>query len=329
MKPIDFVVAWVDGSDPEWLAEKERCTPSEGDGQDARFRDWDTLQYLFRAIEKFTPWVNRVHFVTWGHLPRWLNAQCPKLHVVNHRDFIPAEYLPTFSSRAIGLNLHRIPELSERFVYFNDDMFLLKPMAPERFFKNGLPADFAVLAPFTMKRRGDVFCATVANDMTLINANFKKRRLLRHHPLKYLNFRYGKAVRYTLASLAFPDIVGFWRSHYPQPFLKSVYEEIWAKEFPTLDQTCRRQLRTPGDVNDWLIRYWQLASGQFAPTSPNNRHYFTLGENVPGALDAIRSQAYDMICLNDNKAIEHIEEIQRKITEAFEAILPDKSRFER
>ncbi len=208
-------------------------------------------------------------------------------------------------------------------------MFPLQSMPPERFFKRGRPADYAVLCPFTMKRRGDPFSANVAINMALINANFKKRRLIRYHPFKYINFRYGRALRYTLASLVPPDIPGFWRSHYPQPLLKSTYEDVWAKEFPTLDHTCRRRLRTPGDVNDWLMRYWQLADGRFTPTSPNNRHYFTLGENVKGSLNAIRTQAYDMVCLNDNKAVSDIAELQKKVSEAFESILPKKSGFEK
>ena len=69
--------------------------------------------------------VRRIHFVTWGHLPSWLNKEHPKLNIVNHKDFIPEKYLPTFNSHALW-NMHRIPGLAENFVYFNDDMFLIK-----------------------------------------------------------------------------------------------------------------------------------------------------------------------------------------------------------
>ena len=128
-KPIDFVMIWVDGNDPEWQKEKakydERVVTTAN--SEVRYRDWDNLQYWFRAVEKFAPWVNKIHFVTWGHLPPWLDTSNPKLHVVNHKDFIPEEYLPTFSSHTIELNLHRIEGLAERFVYFNDDTFLMAP----------------------------------------------------------------------------------------------------------------------------------------------------------------------------------------------------------
>lgn len=93
------------------------------------------LQYWFRGVEKFAPWVNRIYFVTWGHIPSWLNLSHPKLKVVRHEEFIPTDYLPTFSSHPIELNLHRIKGLSERFVYFNDDTFLIRPVLQEDFFQ--------------------------------------------------------------------------------------------------------------------------------------------------------------------------------------------------
>ena len=137
---VDFVIIWVDGNDPEWRREKNEykgVLTREEDDSEHRYRDWDNLQYWFRGVEKFCPWVRTIHFVTWGHLPKWLNTDNPKLHIVNHRDYIPAEYLPTFSSHTIELNLHRIEGLSERFVYFNDDMFIIKPTTEMDFFRNG------------------------------------------------------------------------------------------------------------------------------------------------------------------------------------------------
>ena len=146
--PIDFVLPWVDGSDPEWQA--QRAKYSEGnkgfvDASIARYRDWDNLQYWFRGVEKFAPWVNRIYFVTWGHLPQWLNTKHPKLKIVKHEDYIPEEYLPVFSSRPIELNIHRIPGLSENFVFFNDDCFIIDMMKPTDFFRNGKPCDTAAL----------------------------------------------------------------------------------------------------------------------------------------------------------------------------------------
>ena len=160
MHEIDFVIPWVDGSDPAW--QKERCQydPKAGSSNgtnDARFRDWDLLRYWFRAVEKYAPWVHKIYFVTWGHLPVWLNTDHEKLVIVNHRDYIPAEFLPTFNANTIELNFHRIPGLAEQFVYFNDDMFLGKPVQPEDFFRKAPGCLYPGCHQFFSQHRGALY----------------------------------------------------------------------------------------------------------------------------------------------------------------------------
>ena len=139
MEKIDFVLTWVDGSDPDWLAQRREYQPGRGtDAGESRYRDWDNLQYWFRGVEKFAPWVNKIYFVTWGHVPKWLNTAHEKIRIVKHEDFMAPAYLPTFNINSIELNLHRIKGLSEHFVFFNDDMFLIDSVRPEDYFKNGL-----------------------------------------------------------------------------------------------------------------------------------------------------------------------------------------------
>ena len=104
IKPIDIVIPWVDPNDPAWQAEKRKYHDpgnEEADAREIRYRDWDNLKYVFRSIEKCAPWVRKVHFITCGQIPEWMNVNNPKLHLVNHTDYIPAEYLTTFSSQVI------------------------------------------------------------------------------------------------------------------------------------------------------------------------------------------------------------------------------------
>ena len=114
---IDIVVPWVDGSDPEFIREKQAVTGhfadlgEEIDGEQ-RYRDYGILNYWFRMIEKHAPWVNNVYLITNGQKPDWLNLDHPKLKLVTHKEFMPNEYLPTYNSAAIELNLHRIEGLS-------------------------------------------------------------------------------------------------------------------------------------------------------------------------------------------------------------------------
>src|SRR5699024_9785954 len=139
---------------PEWQKEKMLYDESnKGDKRNIRFRDWDNLQYWFRGVEKYAPWVNKIHFVTWGHIPEWLNTNNPKLNIVKHEDFLEERNLPVFNSRAIEINLHRIPNLAEKFVYFNDDMFITKPVKKKDFFENQLPKDVAIPNPVPSTKR--------------------------------------------------------------------------------------------------------------------------------------------------------------------------------
>ena len=95
--PIDFVVPWVDDSDPKWLQERNIYASQAGislndcDNGNERYRDWNIFQYWFRAVEKYAPWVRNVYLVTNGNIPKWINPDAPKLKLVSHAEYIPKE----------------------------------------------------------------------------------------------------------------------------------------------------------------------------------------------------------------------------------------------
>ena len=180
--PIDIVIPWVDGSDPVWQADHAKYRASKSaDNHPARYREWGLFRYWFRGIEQNAPWVRKVHLLTYGHLPAWLEPDHPKLHIVNHRDFIPEEYLPTFSSHTIELNMHRIPDLAEHFLYFNDDVYLMKPSRPEDFFRDGLPCDTAVMGVIKNNDTANFMPYIMLNMMALVNMSFDKRSVIRQN----------------------------------------------------------------------------------------------------------------------------------------------------
>ncbi|XP_066144339.1 N-acetylglucosamine-1-phosphotransferase subunits alpha/beta [Euwallacea fornicatus] len=136
-EPIDVVYTWVNGSDPLFIANLNHyLNKNENiDASKQRYEDKNELRFSLRSLEKFAPWINHVYLVTNGQIPYWLNLDYEKLTVITHSMiFRDQSNLPTFSSPAIESNLHRIPGLSKRFIYFNDDIFLGQPLYLEDFF---------------------------------------------------------------------------------------------------------------------------------------------------------------------------------------------------
>ena len=100
---IDFILPWVDNEDPQWQESLRKWLPADSgafDASAARYRNWHLLRFWFRGVEKYAPWVRKVHLVTCGQKPHCLNYDHPKLHFVNHEDYLPADALPVFNRTA-------------------------------------------------------------------------------------------------------------------------------------------------------------------------------------------------------------------------------------
>ena len=331
---IDFVIMWVDGNDPEWQNEKKQYeVNTNADGSIYRYRDWDLLQYWFRGVEKFAPWVRKIHFVTWGHLPKWLNIDNPKLNIVKHQDFIPNKYLPTFSANSIENNLHRIKGLSENFVFFNDDVFLIKNVKKTDFFKHNRPKDNAVLNVHCPKKSliSQYFCI---NDVNIINEYFDIHKSIKKNFFKWFNIKNGFSQLRTFVLYPSPRFPGFWQSHIALSYNKSTFEEVWNKEFDILDNTCMHKFRETTDVNQWIFKEWQIASGRFYPRSIKFGKSFYIDRDGLSKLknriiSTIRKQKVNIISINDGPMSDiEYEEIINELKSAFTSILPDKSSFE-
>jgi len=325
---IDFVLPWVDGNNPQW---KERFLEfsknNEGDSSEIRYRDWDLLRYWFRSIERFTPWAGTIHFITSGELPDWLNLEHPQLNWVRHEDYIPPAYLPTFSANTIELNIHRIKGLSERFIYFNDDSFIIRPIESSRFFHGDLPCDFGVM---TAKPASGGIIHMAINDLEVIEWNFDKHHMMKQHFFKWINLRYGSKVINNILLLPWKEFSGFIDPHLPNAFLKTTFQKVWNAEPQWLEQTSKSKFRTNNDVNQWLIRYWQLAEGNFKPgNTRKNTWCIDIDDTTISKIsEAIRNQTYDMICINDSPKILDFQKYKNLLQDSFESILPGKSSFE-
>jgi len=340
---IDAVITWVDGSDKIWQKGLERYRPKkEGDeASPPKFRDWDTLRYVFRGIEQFMPWVRKIHFVTYGHLPKWLDSNNSKLHIVTHNDiFINKNNLPTFNSNSIEFNFLNIDDLAEQFIYFNDDMLVLRKTPVERMFVNGKPKDYLIQ---TIPRRGWIyynFFSNVAwryninNNVKLINRHFKKSEQIAKCKECYYNKKYGFVgnLKNRISNI-FSDYHYFEHYHQAQPFLKSVWKEAIESCRDEVDMTIAQRFREKSGITAYLFRYWHLVSGNFVPYFEQDFIIKNL-ENIDNIRDIgtmLRENKYRFVCLNDESSKMNDDEFlegKRILTEALDTILPDKSSYE-
>lgn len=315
--------------DPKWQAEFERYNDHkqiENGVSKARFRDYGFLRYWFRGIEKFAPWVRKIHFITCGQKPEWLDTSNPKIHMVDHKDFIPAQYLPTYNSVVIERYMHRIEGLSEHFVYFNDDFFIINHVAEERFFKDGLPCDIAVFDP---NPSWSQWYITIKNNIRLVNRHFDKKEVMRRWHDKWFHPTYGFKARWNYLLRWKKDFVTLRVHHNAQPYLKSTFTEVWEHVGEELTETSSNRFRAVTDYTPELFRTWQICCGNFQPYNTyQDTKMFPLMVRPKQAVRAIYNQSYSLICLNDNVHIKNYQQVMQNIGDAFQSILPDKSSFE-
>ena len=303
---IDIVYTWVNGQDPVWKNKKLAKLNSLGSvlpesNNDARFMDNNELLYSLRSINMFAPWVNKIFIVTDNQIPKWLNTAYPKIEIVDHQDiFYDKRILPTFSARGIESQIHHIKNLSEHFIYFNDDMFLGNHCEPNYFFtEKGLPYIFvSEIISVPSKKSFDITKRpiNVRNDHQ--HAIVNSRRLIKE--------KFNKSVYYNIR-------------HGAKPLLKSILtevENIFTKE---LKRTAQNSFRTKEDVLMFhLFEYYsqikKLGKTKYLRTVSKKANpfdifsllnsKFTFGyinlhdKNVSNNLDFIKQNKPFMLCLN-------------------------------
>jgi hypothetical protein len=327
---IDFVITWVDMNDPRWQKDFATYAGKINNGtnefSEARFRECGLLKYWFRGVEKFAPWVRKIHFVTCGQHPEWLNLNHPQLHPVHHNDYIPRPFLPCFNSSLIEIYLHRIPDLAEHFVYFNDDFFIINSITEKRFFTDGLPND---IAAFRFNFGLSLWNKCLKNNVAIINKRFNKMEIMKRDRDKWFNTIYGSKADLTGFLRPYPKFITLRTPHNAQPYLKTTFEEVWNYAGKELTEMSAHKFRSPKDYTQELFRTWQICRSNFVPYNTyNDTKMFPLAIRAEKAVQAVREQSHSLICLNDSILIRNFENTVEKIHLAFESILPDKSSFE-
>ena len=329
-KKIDFVLIWVDCNDKNWQKEKKKYLNStEVDNSVIRYQDWENLKYWFRSVEKYAPWVNKVHLVTNGQVPSWLNIQCPKLNLVKHSDYMPFDSLPTFNSCAIEVGLHNISTLSDHFVYFNDDIFLTSPITEEYYFCKGIPVDTLGFTRAPLSNPNSVFSSIIKNNNDIIFSHFNKKDLVLNSFFYWFRPIYGKTFFRSLFYAVKKGRVGFTMPHLSAPFVKEDFERVWNEESDKLLVSQYNRFRTNSDLTHHLFRNWRMCTGNFVPRKIKGKYYSVANVKIAHKISsAILKNKYPEICINEVCSGEVFENAKKIINDAFEKVLPQKSIFE-
>lgn len=327
---IDVVLPWVDGNDPNWREMKKKYDLNSM-VSDIRYESWECLQYVFRGIEKHMPWVNKVFFVTCGHLPAWLKTDNPKLRIVSHVDYIPDKYLPTFNSNTIEMNYHRISELSERFILFNDDFYPIADIPKDYYFIDGLPCGESIETHFVLKNIGDAdlqIAYAQVNNSVILNDHFNKQDVISKFHEKWFSKDLGKRVEQNEVLRYWHNFESFVFPHEAMPMCKSALEEIWEAEPEKLDKASQNKFRAASDITQRLISQWQFCTGQYIPRKSIGHIYHANNANIDIIVREILERKYPIVCVNEDEG-QDFELLKQQLKYALEQVLPEKSSFEK
>lgn len=340
---IDIVYLWVDGADSVWkdknrkaLAMLGRALPPDSATLN-RFQDNDELKYSLRSLEKFAPWINHIYIITDNQRPAWL-ADDPFVTIVDHTEIIPKKYLPVFNASAIELFLHKVPGLSEHFLFANDDTIFGAPAAPDFFFdKDGKPIVIV---------KGLVTSSSVFGDDKTYAEYTGKKTLAKTLIRNGVRFAYKKTGRKYNAYLA----------HGIEPMRKSALKSLMAEFGDELIETTCTKFREVSNVQ--RIANLLIANARGQNTMKLNwrvgrrripyRHggsllamFWTIAQKLFYKLGIIKYDVYDkernvtrdirkfrptIFCINDlseakNMFLENIDLMNE--------FFPEKSRFEK
>lgn len=319
--PVDVVYLWVDGSDPVWRAKRhaaalrldaaETLSMALYGNVEGRFRDNGELRYSLRALERFFPGHGHVYLVTDGQIPPWLRASS-RLTVISHQELMPENGLPTFDSGNIESYIHRIPGLSERYFYLNDDVFFGAPVQLEHWFWPG--GFYTAWSDDSEVVQGPMRPA----DNSLENASRLSCQWLSGLPALH-------ETGYCHTPRTF--------AHSPRPMLKSLLfrlEDEAPELFARVRSSVFRTWDNPTLVADFVLR-WALAHG-VAKIRDYAHLYLATGDADPSislaALEVSTGQL-DFFCVNDTTDDAHGHDPRlTQAKAALQRLFPQPSPFE-
>lgn len=308
---IDLVYLWVDGNDPKWKDKHDAFTGKVSVKAETncvgRYISNDELKYSLRSIELYAPWIRKIFLITDSQIPTWLDSENSKICIIDHQDILPAESLPCFNSALIEKFFHKIPDLSEHFIYANDDMFLNRPAVPEDFFTpEGLPI-------VRLKRK------------IFRKLQWFWRERIRQKPLK----NYSASIK--RASAMIEKLYGIYYTGMPhhnidayrKSFCQYVAENVLKKEFRS---NWQNHLRSDNDVQRIVYSYIALAEKKAKLRYVSETESMIVRVHKEKDYDKLEKKKPLFFCMNDS---EYVKDYQRvTLRKMLDKLFPNKSSFE-
>lgn len=295
---IDAIITYVNSSDSSWVRDYISATKQHNPSA-VRFRSWGTLQYLLRGIGKYMPFVRNVILVVAkpSQVPIWLNTK--NVRVVYHSDFIPSKFLPTFNSCTIESYFWNIPGISDRILYFNDDIFPINPLTEEDFFTGLTP-----------------------HIKFLYHATYNKRSIYRSQCRSGLD-----AVADFLGVNRFPEESLVCPEHTVSPMVKSVMQQVGTGCINKIEASITK-IRVQKNINQYVYMYYHYFKGDYIDALADFKYIELRDDNLKMIMDGILSNQYKIICLNDSDNVRDFARVRYTVQSCFKSKLPDKCKYE-
>lgn len=307
--PVDMVYLWCDGNDPQWL-EKKRNTMQKLNKEfdkeavsECRFVQTDELKYSLRSLEKYAPWINKIFIITDNQVPKWLNTNNPKIRIVDHKEIMPEDALPSFNASAIETCLANINELSEYFLFGNDDTFFWDNLDKQFFFSN----------------EGKPLC----------------RLRQKVHNKKYKH-QYGYMVSntYRTAKNKYPNLKApFFPHHNIDAYRKSYFKDCVNEFKEIMDKTAKHQFREYNSIQRSIITYYMIAQNLAKTEMVAKPWYNPFFKEESGyikclikELKKLNTQEFKLLCINDG--VRTTDADRKFMKKTLEEHFPDKSEYE-
>lgn len=310
---IDLVYLWVDGSEERWITKKNNFLAQKTGltieaTSKARITDNQELRYSLRSIEKNAPWIRKIFIVTDEQTPAWLNTHNPRVEIIDIRQILPPKALPCYNSVVIEYFLYKIPDLSERFIYANDDMFIYKQVEPDFFYDQSSGYPIARLQQSLSNKY-------VKKIGELLNINNNVYRQTIQNAALLIDNRYGKYYPHT----PHHNIDAYLKSNH-----KKVVEEVFKDE---IDAVVTNHFREPNDIQRILFLYFALVTKRAVKKFVNRHESTRIGLHESNYMQYITKYNPYLFCLNDtHKAT---DEDRARVKPFLELLFSHKSSFEK